>query len=420
MLRRSVIHFLAPVLALSLPALAQKPAKPAAKPAAPKPAAPEPESTLKQLVAWSAIAELPTVPGQPKPGLSGVFAGALDDNRAVVAGGSFFGEKGPLEGGGKQFTDAVFVLEKKPAAVGDGVVYTWVEQPTKLARPLAHGVSVNVEGGVFCAGGTDGKTCVAEAFLLAWNEAERRVERTELPPLPKTLAWAGAGASGSWVIVAGGASAPGAASGTDVFALDLSKRGGDAAAFQWESLPALPVAAHFPVCTGSEGSFWVFSGRDLTPGQPPKALTDGHRLDLATRTWTPAGAIQPAGAPKPAAVVAGSAVPLEAGRIIVLGGDDADVATFLEAAATRGTSVEEREAWARFVRTALEAHPGYRREELLFDTRSSTWSVAGHFPQGTPAAAPAFLWDGALVLAGGEPRPGHRSATVWLGKFEAE
>ncbi len=56
---------------------------------------------------------------------------------------------------------------------------------------------------------------------------------------------------------------------------------------------------------------------------------------------------------------------------------------------------------------------------LLYDAKAGSWKSAGFFPTGTPAATPAFFWDGAVVLAGGEASPGKRSAKVWLGRFEA-
>ena len=372
-------------------------------------------------MAWRQIAELPVLPGQAAPGVAGGFAGALDNTRAVFAGGSFYQEKGPLEGGERHFADAVWVLEQKPGAHGGQPVYSWVTQSATLPRALAYGASVAVDGGVLCLGGTDGKECAADVFLLRWDDAGRSVARENFPPLPKPLAFAGAGRCGSWVIVAGGTTTPDGRSGADVFGLDLSKRA-DAAAFQWETLPAMPAALHFPICVGqSEGghdAFYVFGGRDLRPGQEGGLSSAVWKYTAETRAWSAAEKIQPASEAAPIGLMSGTGVALEPERVLLIGGDDGVVARFLEGNAQRPGTIEEKECWARFNAALLAAHPGYRREMLLYDARSRAWSKAGHFPQGTPAVAQAFLWDGAIVLAGGESRPGHRSAAVWLGALE--
>lgn len=391
-------------------------------PADPTPATPPPPQGFKSLLEWKPIAELPLAPGQVKPGLSGVFAGPLNATHALVAGGTFYGDKGPLEGGTKQFTDSIFVLEQKPAATGAPPHYEWVPVTAKLPRPLAYGVSIPVEDGVVCLGGTDGQSCFSDCFLLRWNEETRDVERIVWPELPQPLAYAGGARAGSWLVVVGGSTRPGEAARTEVYGLNLSLRN-HPTSFQWETFPALPRPVVFPVCAGHyDGTsevFYVLSGRDLS--QPDAApYTDGIKFNLVTRSWSNFSPIQPAGAATPVSVLGGTAVAVEPRRLLVLGGDDGEIARLLEANARHQGTEEEKEAYAKFNAALLAAHPGYRREALLYDAPSATWQRAGYFPTGTPAVTPAFLWDGAVVLAGGESSPGQRSATVWLGEFTAE
>lgn len=381
-----------------------------------------PAQGFTSLIEWKAIAELPLAPGQVKPGLSAVFAGPLDATHAVVAGGSFYGEKGPLDGGTKQFADSVFVLEQKPASAGAPPLYEWVSITAKLPRPLAYGVSIPVEEGVVCIGGTDGQACFPECFLLRWNTETREVERIVWPELPQPLAYAGGARAGSWLVVVGGTSRPGEPGGVEVFGLDLSQRQ-NPTTFQWQTFPAMSRPAVLPVCAGHyDGSnevFYVLGGRDLS--QPEAApYTDGIKFNLVTRSWSAFSAIKPTGAAAAVSVLGGTAVSLEPNRILVLGGDDGEIARLLEANARHTGSEEERAAYAKFNAALLAAHPGYRREALLYDAPSATWQSAGRFPAGTPAVTPAFLWDGAVVLAGGETSPGQRSAKVWLGEFTAE
>jgi len=383
----------------------------------------KPDHSPVSLVSWRVVAELPVVPGQSKPGLAGIFAGALSATQAVVAGGTFYEGKGPLEGGQRTFSDSLLVLEQTPGAAGADPAYAWSAPAVKLPRPLAYGASVTLDEGLLMIGGTDGVVCVEDVRLVTWNAAERRPEVAEFPPLPKPLAYLGAGRVGSWVIVAGGTTTPDGRSGADVFGLDLSTRG-EAAAFVWQALPSLPVAVHFPIVVGEQGddgrALHVFGGRDLRPGQGAKVLAEAWSFDPATSAWSASGRITAGGEAGSVPVMAGTAVALEERRLLVLGGDDGVLAEWLEANSQRTGSEEEREAYARLNAAILAAHPGHRRAQLLFEAKSGAWRSAGTFPEATPAVTPAFLWDGAIVLIGGEPAPGQRSAKVWLGALEAE
>ena len=356
-------------------------------------------------------------------GLSGVFAGALGNSRILVAGGTFFPDKGPLDGGQKEWSDAVLVLERKPAAEGGEPKYEWVPAGAGLPRPMANGVSIALDDGVLCCGGADAQACYADVFQLKWNEERRAIEKLDFPALPKPLAFAGGARSGSWIFVAGGTTSPGGRSGADFFGLDLSKRD-DPAAFQWQTLPVLPRTAMFPVCAGQNDGeadcFFIFSGRDLTPGQIERPFTDVIKFNPASQDWAPAGPIRMAPDSEPISVAGGTAVTLEEHQVLILGGDDGAIARLLDANARRSGPPEEVEAYRKFNQALLAAHPGYRREMLVFDARTNGWSRAGFFPEGTPAVTPAFVWDGAVVLAGGESRPGSRSTKVWLGKFEIQ
>jgi N-acetylneuraminic acid mutarotase len=376
------------------------------------------------LVSWRVVAELPVVAGQSVPGLAGVFAGALDATHAVVAGGTYYEGKGPLEGGERTFSDRLLVLVQTPAAAGAAPTYTWSVPEAGLPRPLAYGASVTLDEGVLMIGGSDGTVCVPDVRLVTWDAAAQAPGVTEFPPLPKPLAYLGAGRVGAWVIVVGGTTTPDGRSGADVFGLDLSKRS-EAEAFVWQTLPALPAAVHFPVVVGEQGDdgkcLHVFGGRDLRPGQDDRVLAEGWRFDPAAQTWTSSGAITPGGsAAVPVALMAGTAVALEERRLLVLGGDDGVLARQLEENARRSGPIEERESYARLNAAILAAHPGHRRAQMVFDARLGQWRSAGHFPEATPAVTPAFLWDGAIVLIGGEPAPGRRSARVWLGSLESE
>jgi len=375
------------------------------------------------MVQWRVVADLPAVAGQREPGLAGVFAGALDRAHAVVAGGTFFDGKGPLEGGMRTFSDRCLVLRQLPGEAGAAPSYDWLEGEAGLPQGLAYGASVSVDDGVLMIGGTDGIVCVADVRLAQWQPDPGRLVMIDFPPLPKPLAYLGAGRVGSWVMVAGGTTSPDGQSGSEVYGLDLSGREA-ADGWAWQPLPPLPVAVHFPIVIGESGDtgrmLHVLGGRDLRPGHESTVISSGWQFDLVSQEWSESGPIEPVAGAGAVPLMAGTGVALEPRRLLVLGGDDGVLARVLEDASRRPGSPEEREAYAHLTAAVLAAHPGYRRGQLLFDAVTQSWRPAGNFPGPTPAVTPAFLWDGAIVLMGGEPAPGRRSAHVWLGELEAE
>jgi N-acetylneuraminic acid mutarotase len=111
------------------------------------------------------------------------FAGFLPDGRFIVAGGSYF------EGGKKMYSADINVREQdgKWSKVGE------------LPRPVAEGVCCETLKGIFCAGGTDGQTKFAEAFLLNVENGAAHV--SSLPSLPEPLSMGAAAADGEKVYV---------------------------------------------------------------------------------------------------------------------------------------------------------------------------------------------------------------------------
>ena len=94
-------------------------------------------------------------------------------------------------------------------------------------------------------------------------------------------------------------------------------------------------------------------------------------------------------------MIAASAAPFGQSFIAVFSGDDG--------------------ALAAQVAELRDRHPGFSRDILAYDTDADTWTSWGAMPQGlvTTMAVPM---DDAIVIVGGEDRPGHRSASVLRGR----
>jgi hypothetical protein len=62
--------------------------------------------------------------------------------------------------------------------------------------------------------------------------------------------------------------------------------------------------------------------------------------------------------------------------------------------------------------TLKDRHPGFTLRTLRFSLRDLQWSEFGPPMPLSLVTSGATIWDGRYVIAGGEPKPGHRSDQV--------
>ena len=323
--------------------------------------------------------DLPPLPDLPRA--SGGQMAGISNGSLVVIGGSYF-QGSIFDGGRKIWLDTILVLEPPGKAWRVAGV---------LDHPLGYGAAVSVDDSVIVIGGSDGVRHYADVRRLCWKDG--RLEQTVLPSLPQPLANIGAAVIDQTIFVAGGQRAPDStAAMKTLFALDLG-----AHTPEWKALEPIPGAARIlPVVAAQGGALFVISGAELLPaaeGQTVRRyLNDGWRYlpgHRADRGW-----MRIADVPRP--VVAASALGEGAtgdggARILVFGGDDG--------------------ANAQRILELKDNHPGFSRDVLAYDSGINQWSKTGELPISLVTTA-ASKWQGAVVIAGGEDRPGHRSARV--------
>jgi sialidase-1 len=317
--------------------------------------------------------EAPTagrIPDLPRP-LSGHAAG-VSHGALVIAGGTDF-PTSMFEGGKKVWFDTIHVLPRGARA--------W-RQAGRLPHPLAYAAAVGIDDRVIVAGGSDGTRHRVEVTALEWVGG--KVRQTPLPGLPVPIAMAGASAIGRTLFVVGGQAGP-----TDttalatLWALDLSS-----SSPAWRSIESLPGAGRIlPAVSTHAGQLFVFSGaaleRDGAGAVSRQYLRDSY-------AWTSAsGWRRVADTPHP--LVGAPAIAAVPSHVVVLGGDTG-------ADAARVAELKDR-------------HPGFSREIVAYHTIADTWTRLGSLPVGLVTTTAVTL-DGRTVIAGGEDRPGHRSAAV--------
>jgi len=292
--------------------------------------------------------ELPPLPLALGGQMVGVSRGAL-----VVAGGSRF-DKPPYEGGAKEWVDTIQVFDNG-----------W--KTFRLPWRRAYGCAASDGAAVWLFGGSDERGAHTDVARLEWTGSE--IQLSAGPALPRAVSQAGCAQLGTRVYLVGGAEQPRGVLMLDLSALDEG----------WRELAPLPGPGRLlPVCGAIGDTLYVFGGAELGADGKRRYLNDGWRLSAGQ--WTKAPEL-----PRP--VVAAPALSRD-GRITVFGGDDG--------------SLDGRMAELK------ERHPGFSRAVLEFDGQ---WRERAQMPVSLVTTG-AALWQDQLVVAGGEDRPGHRSARV--------
>lgn len=320
-------------------------------------------------LAWEKLPALPDATG-----FAGSFTG-VHHNVLLVGGGANFPSRPPWEGGEKIWHDRMFALEAGASA--------WKEAG-RLPRASGYGLSLTTSDGVVLIGGGDSKANFADVVLARWNG--QAVEFEALPSLPLPLAMPAGALLGRIVFVAGGLDQPNATQAQPAFlSLDL-----DRLADGWRTLPTWPGPERFLATGGAlDGSFFLFGGARLVAGADGKPqrewLRDAYR-------YTPgSGWKRLADLPVPLVATPGPAAAMGPAHLLLLGGDDGSL-----------------------LHLSPQDHPGFRRTLYAYHAVTDTWAARGELPFSLVTTG-TTIWNGRIIVPGGEARPGMRSTEVWAG-----
>lgn len=319
---------------------------------------------------------LPPIPDHE--GFAGSYAGT-SAGALIVAGGANFPDARPWEGGTKMWHDRVFVLESAADPWRDG---------GRLPRPGGYGGSVQLDDGVLFLGGGDAREHFRDVWLARWDG--RQISFEAWPSLPVPLAMHAVARTQQMVFVAGGIDRPDATRARrDVFALDL-----DDVAAGWREIEPLPAAERMLAMGGCLDDEFVLCGGVRLVIDDEERVSREWLCD--TFAYSPrSGWRRIADLPRPV-VAAPSPTATVAGRLLLIGGDDG-----AQAAA------------------APTAHRGFPRGILAYDRNAARWEAAGEVAVALVTTTLA-VWNGQLVIPGGEQRPGIRSTEVWAARIMAD
>ncbi len=323
-------------------------------------------------LAWT---DLPPLPVPSSGHFVGEHNGAL-----IVAGGSNF-TVSPFQGGEKEWLDHIWVLEPGGSE--------WIDGGT-LPGPRAYGGTVSLDSGMWLIGGTDGVTCFDDVLELRWENGAITVGAPTdgAGTLPGTSAFHGAAQVGRFVYLVGGQADPKSTEArSPIWYFDLEKP-----LVGWSELsePLPGPSRMLPVVVGREEGLYVISGASLF------AKDDGSTgrifLNDAYAYEPKSGWKAITGPPVP--LLAAAAVPWGQAHIFVASGDDG--------------SLFEKSAELK------DDHPGFPDTLWAYHTITDTWVQRGTVPSAY-VTTQGIVWQGAMVIPGGEDRPGHRGTRVMSG-----
>ncbi len=325
---------------------------------------------------------LPALSVEGGQGVSGAYAGAIDGNTLLVAGGCNFPGVPAAEGGAKKFYADIYALTSLD---GEGA---W-QKVGELPAAAAYGVGVSTgSNSVVCIGGSDGAVSLNAVYEIKLTNGKAAI--SELPALPIALDnMAGAYGNGG-IYIAGGQS-----NGTPSMAAFFLKDG----AKEWQRLPDVPGAARIQpaaaVQNGSIGAlFCLFGGFSPTTADAPGAVHhDGVIYDTKTNSWRFTSPMDAS-----LSLVGGAAAPSGCAHIVCFGGVNADI---FENAINGGADslyLKHEPAWYKF-----------NDEILIYHTITDTWVTESRNPLLARAGASLIPCGGEWYIVNGESKPGIRA-----------
>ena len=333
-------------------------------------------------------------------GFAGMLGGALQGDILLAGGGANFPNGLPWEGGKKEWSSTLYILENQK----------WQVAKTELPFPLAYSASVTLEDGILSIGGENAEYTTNKVLHLSYNPNTKDVVIKEYPSLPEPLAYTAAAKVADYVYVVGGKNS---SSSTNSFYRLNVKEGKT-----WEILtdfPGEPRAVHALAVqdTPTNKKLFVFGGRNQREGKKSKVFTNFLSYDLKEGVWKDEGDITVDGEPR--ALMGASAVPNGSMHIMVYGGSDEVLLNELEHLSIELNSVQN-DSIARVLKQRrddiLNHHPGFSRDILAFNTITQKWFVYQRQETGLPVTALSFRQGDNFLIVSGEVSPGIRTPEV--------
>jgi len=356
---------------------------------------------------WKVAGNLPPSPGQQRAlGFAGPVTG-YHGEVMIVAGGANFPGAMPWAGGKKKYYDDAYVYHM----TGEKLILQ--KKVFKLPATIAYPANCSVENGIVYAGGENENGISNKVILLQWNATTANLVIKNLPDLPEALTNASSAAYHNIIYLTGGETSTAASDRLYCLNLDNLSAG-------WQQLPPVPVPVSHAVFTVQSNAghpfLYLMGGRKKNENGISDLYPSVYAYDIEQRAWTSKRSL-------PYPLAAGTGIAVDADHILLFGGDKAEtfhqVETSLASIATEKDEAKKQEL-TRQKNQLLEAHPGFSKDVLQYNTITDQWKVVGTIPFDTQVTTTAIQWNNYILIPGGEIKAGVRTPHILSAKIEGK
>lgn len=354
---------------------------------------------MAEKLKWDIVGKVPAdASGNASIGVAGPVVG-IHNEVMLLAGGANFPEAPPWEGGKK-------AIYREGSALKRTRNGQWKASGSfALERPVAYAASCSMPTGVVFAGGEDESGPLRAVWRLKWDAAARKVVQESLPELPVALSNAAMANLGDKLYVAGGQSADEVSARFMVLDPGNTAKG-------WQALPDLPRAvSHAVLLAQSNGTYpclYLIGGRKANPGSTSDLYDSVFCYDPKKNTWAPVSTL-------PRALSAGTGVAAGPSYLLLFSGDAGEVFSRSEqllADIQKEQDTLKKEALKVQRAELLRAHPGFRKEVLLFNTVTNTWTTIDSIPYPGQVTTQALRRGDEILIPSGEIKAGVRTPDI--------
>ena len=392
-----------------------------------------------QPLEWDNLPDLPN-----KLGVAGPFVGVHND-ALILAGGASLPPEFPLGKIDSPFDPPIFYNDQIHVLVKNRDSYHWYNNPVKLNKNLAYGVSIPTSNGIICVGGlwkNHEKDITSEThkaisgisddiFVIQWQNEIKISNKwintdddqnlvQEIPDLPKPTAVLAGTIIENKIYIIGGDSANGATN--NFWMLDLNHRTSEEK-YKWKTLPVWPGAPRTHLIAssqtdGREECFFIFGGRARLNNQW-QIFTDSYKYIPSRGEWIFQGEIHMNGELIARSVMDGPVIRIGANHLAIFGSSDGMGYLYLTELASQTTNAEAQNKveiashLKKEQKEFLNGHLGYSKDILLYNTVTNRWTDYGVLPVKSQVSTTAVQWGESIVIPCGEISPGYRTPNIW-------
>ena len=323
-------------------------------------------------------------------GLAGAVLGK-SNGVILLAGGANFSQGFPWDGGKKQFHSKAYIFNGQ-----------WQESESPFKEPIAQGMSIETNFGLFHAGGNNGNNLLSSCFFIHWQSGKLKLD-TSLPDLPIPLETASICTDGNNVFVSGGKSSNGLSA--RVFQLNLKKP------LKWIELENLPQARNLANSFIYQDTLYVIGGYD--------SINSVSLIDVLvykSDKWHKIGEVT---LDKKKHAITGSAISfINKNEVLFVGGTTGKnriIRDHLKSTIVQldPSTKESKSLREKRLKLTVE-HPGHRDDMLIYNCIKNSWRLAGKLTEPSSLKTRLLPWKGSFLYIGGEIKPAVRTAHVYL------